>query len=158
MKKSKSASFLPNILSSNLKKIKIRHNNRLKDLFVTTLDDIGFANKQIEKIDDIVKKNKETEQKAWNRQILNNIYKFNGKSNYQALKEYSQHYKIVKKTDLSQIDWDKQLYLNKRQVNQILEGNKISKGVLQSVEIKNRLRDKKVYLHEFVFQTKKISI
>ena len=158
MKKSKSASFLPNILSSNLKKIKIRHNNRLKDLFVTTLDDIGFANKQIEKIDDIVKKNKETEQKAWNRQILNNIYKFNGKSNYQALKEYSQHYKIVKKTDLSQIDWDKQLYLNKRQVNQILEGNKISKGVLQSVEITNRLRDKKVYLHEFVFQTKKISI
>lgn len=158
MKKSKSASFLPNILSSNLKKIKIRHNNRLKNLFVTTLDDIGFANKQIEKIDDIVKKNKETEQKAWNRQILNNIYKFNGKSNYQALKEYSQHYKIVKKTDLSQIDWDKQLYLNKRQVNQILEGNKISKGVLQSVEITNRLRDKKVYLHEFVFQTKKISI
>ena len=158
MKKSKSASFLPNVLSNNLREIKVRHNNRLKNLFVTTLDDIGFANKQIEKIDDIVKKNKETEQKAWNRQILNNIYKFNGKSNYQALKEYSQHYKIVKKTDLSQIDWDKQLYLNKRQVNQILEGNKISKGVLQSVEITNRLRDKKVYLHEFVFQTKKISI
>ncbi len=158
MKKSKSAYILPNIISSNKKKIKLRNNNRLKNLFVTTLDDIGLANKQIEKIDEIVKKNKETEQKAWNRQILNNIYKFSGKSNYQALKEYSKRYKLIKKTDLSQIEWDKQSYLNKRQVNQILEGNKITKGVLQSLEITNRLRDKKVYLHEFVFQTKKISI
>ena len=158
MKKSKSAYILPNIISSNKKKIKLRNNNRLKNLFVTTLDDIGLANKQIEKIDEIVKKNKETEQKAWNRQILNNIYKFSGKSNYQALKEYSKRYKLIKKTDLSQIEWDKQSYLNKRQVNQILEGNKITKGVLQSLEITNRLRDKKVYLHEFVFQTKKIYI
>ena len=112
MKKSKSAYILPNIISSNKKKIKLRNNNRLKNLFVTTLDDIGLANKQIEKIDEIVKKNKETEQKAWNRQILNNIYKFSGKSNYQALKEYSKRYKLIKKTDLSQIEWDKQSYLN----------------------------------------------
>ena len=130
----------------------------MNKLFVTIPDDLGFANKQIEKIDDIMKKDKENEQKAWDKQISNNIYQSYGKSNYQALKEFHQRAKLIKHSDLSQIDWSKQLYVNKRQVNQILTGNKITKRVLQSVDITNKIRDKKINLHEFSFLTKEISL
>ena len=155
MKKSKSYSFLPTIASNNIKRKQIKP---ITKLFVTTSDDLGFANKQIEKIEEIVKKDKENERKAWDKHILNNIYKSSGKSNYQALKEFSHRIKIKKNYDISKIDWAKQLYLNKKQVKQILTGNKISKRILESVEISKRLKDKKIYLHEFIFQTKNISL
>ena len=54
MKKSNSVSFLPSILSSN-RIIKKRKKLNL-GLFMTISDDMGFANKQIEKIDDIFRK------------------------------------------------------------------------------------------------------
>ena len=130
----------------------------MNKLFVTIPDDLGFANKQIEKIDDIMKKDKENEQKAWDKQNSSNIYQSYGKSNYQALKEFHQRAKLIKHTDLSKIDWSKQIYVNKRQVNQILTGNKITKRVLQSVDITNKIRDKKINLHEFSFLTKEISL
>ena len=155
MKKSKSYSFLPTIVSKNIKRKQIKP---ITKLFVTTSDDLGFANKQIEKIEEIVKKDKENERKAWDKHILNNIYKSSGKSNYQALKEFSHRIKIKKNYDISKIDWAKQLYLNKKQVKQILTGNKISKRILESVEISKRLKDKKIYLHDFIFQTKNISL
>ena len=155
MKKSKSYSFLPTIVSNNIKRKQIKP---ITKLFVTTSDDLGFANKQIEKIEEIVKKDKENERKAWDKHILNNIYKSSGKSNYQALKEFSHRIKIKKNYDISKIDWTKQLYLNKKQVKQILTGNKISKIILESVEISKRLKDKKIYLHDFIFQTKNISL
>ena len=155
MKKSKSYSFLPTIVSNNIKRKQIKP---ITKLFVTTSDDLGFANKQIEKIEEIVKKDKENERKAWDKHILNNIYKSSGKSNYQALKEFSHRIKIKKNYDISKIDWAKQLYLNKKQVKQILTGNKISKRILENVEISKRLKDKKIYLHEFIFQTKNISL
>ena len=155
MKKSKSYSFLPTIASNNIKRKQIKP---ITKLFVTTSDDLGFANKQIEKIEEIVKKDKENERKAWDKHILNNIYKSSGKSNYQALKEFSHRIKIKKNYDISKIDWAKQFYLNKKQVKQILTGNKISKRILESVEISKRLKDKKIYLHEFIFQTKNISL
>ena len=116
MKKSKSYSFLPTIVSNNIKRKQIKP---ITKLFVTTSDDLGFANKQIEKIEEIVKKDKENERKAWDKHILNNIYKSSGKSNYQALKEFSHRIKIKKNYDISKIDWAKQLYLNKKQVKQI---------------------------------------
>ena len=155
MKKSKSYSFLPTIVSKNIKRKQIKP---ITKLFVTTSDDLGFANKQIEKIEEIVKKDKENERKAWDKHILNNIYKSSGKSNYQALKEFSHRIKIKKNYDISKIDCAKQLYLNKKQVKQILTGNKISKRILESVEISKRLKDKKIYLHDFIFQTKNISL
>ena len=115
MKKSKSYSFLPTIASNNIKRKQIKP---ITKLFVTTSDDLGFANKQIEKIEEIVKKDKENERKAWDKHILNNIYKSSGKSNYQALKEFSHRIKIKKNYDISKIDWAKQFYLNKKQVKQ----------------------------------------
>ena len=96
---------------------------------MTISDDMGFANKQIEKIEEIVKKDKENEQKPWKKNILNNIYIFNGKNNYQILKELTQRFKIIKNDDISKLDWSKQSYLNNKQINQIKEGNKISKRV-----------------------------
>ena len=88
--------------------------------------------------EEIVKKDKENEQKPWKKNILNNIYISNGKNNYQILKELTQRFKIIKNDDISKLDWSKQSYLNNRQINQIKEGNKISKRVLEKVEIEKK--------------------
>ena len=156
MKKSNSVSFLPSILSSN--RI-IRKRKKLKlGLFMTIPDDMGFANKQIEKIDDIFKKDKENEQKFWEKNLSNNIYNLNGKTNYQILRELTQRFKLVKDNDISKVDFSKQPYLNSRQVNQIMDGNKITKRVLEKAEIERKIKDKKTYLNEFISQTKSVSL
>ena len=156
MKKSNSVSFLPSILSSN--RI-IRKRKKLKlGLFMTIPDDMGFANKQIEKIDDIFKKDKENDQKFWEKNSSNNIYNLNGKTNYQILRELTQRFKLVKDNDISKVDFSKQPYLNSRQVNQIMDGNKITKRVLEKAEIERKIKDKKTYLNEFILQTKSVSL
>ena len=156
MKKSNSVSFLPSILSSN--RI-IRKRKKLKlGLFMTIPDDMGFANKQIEKIDDIFKKDKENDQKFWEKNLSNNIYNLNGKTNYQILRELTQRFKLVKDNDISKVDFSKQPYLNSRQVNQIMDGNKITKRVLEKAEIERKIKDKKTYLNEFISQTKSVSL
>ena len=155
MKKSNSVSFLPSILSNSRQ---IKKPRKLKmGIFMTISDDMRFAENQIEKIDDILKKDKENEQKPWEKHVSNNIYNLNGKTNYQLLRELTQRFKIVK-ADVSKIDWSKQPYLNNRQVNQIIDGNKISKRVLEKAKIEKKIRDKKVYLNEFAAQTKSISL
>ena len=114
MKKSNSVSFLPSIYSKSREiKIKPKFN---RNIFVTISDDLGFANKQIEKIEDIVKKDKENEQKPWEKKVFN-IYKLNGKTNYQILKEFTQRFKIIKNNDMTKLDWSKQNYLSNRQVS-----------------------------------------
>jgi hypothetical protein len=154
MKKSNSVSFLPSIFSKSREiKIKPKFN---RNIFVTISDDLGFANKQIEKIEDIVKKDKENEQKPWEKKVFN-IYKLNGKTNYQILKEFTQRFKIIKNNDIAKLDWSKQNYLSNRQVNQILVGNKISKRVLDKIKINQKVSDKKTYLNEFISETKNIS-
>lgn len=154
MKKSNSVSFLPSIYSKSREiKIKPKFN---RNIFVTISDDLGFANKQIEKIEDIVKKDKENEQKPWEKKVFN-IYKLNGKTNYQILKEFTQRFKIIKNNDMTKLDWSKQNYLSNRQVNQILVGNKISKRVLDKMKINQKVSDKKTYLNEFISETKNIS-
>ena len=154
MKKSNSVSFLPSIFSKSREiKIKPKFN---RNIFVTISDDLGFANKQIEKIEDIVKKDKENEQKPWEKKVFN-IYKLNGKTNYQILKEFTQRFKIIKNKDIAKLDWSKQNYLSNRQVNQILVGNKISKRVLDKMKINQKVSDKKTYLNEFISETKNIS-
>ena len=156
MKKSNSVSFLPSILSSN--RI-IRKRKKLKlGLFMTIPDDMGFANKQIEKIDDIFKKDKENDKKFWQKHLSNNIYNLNGKTNHQILRELTQRFKLVKDNDITKVDFSKQPYLNNRQVNQILDGNKISKRVLEKAEIERKIKDKKTYLNEFISQTKSVSL
>ena len=154
MKKSNSVSFLPSIFSKSREiKIKPKFN---RNIFVTISDDLGFANKQIEKIEDIVKKDKVNEQKPWEKKVFN-IYKLNGKTNYQILKEFTQRFKIIKNNDIAKLDWSKQNYLSNRQVNQILVGNKISKRVLDKMKINQKVSDKKTYLNEFISETKNIS-
>ena len=154
MKKSNSVSFLPSIFSKSREiKIKPKFN---RNIFVTISDDLGFANKQIEKIEDIVKKDKVNEQKPWEKKVFN-IYKLNGKTNYQILKEFTQRFKIIKSNDIAKLDWSKQNYLSNRQVNQILVGNKISKRVLDKMKINQKVSDKKTYLNEFISETKNIS-
>ena len=154
MKKSNSVSFLPSIFSKSREiKIKPKFN---RNIFVTISDDLGFANKQIEKIEDIVKKDKENEQKPWEKKVFN-IYKLNGKTNYQILKEFTQRFKIIKNNDMTKLDWSKQNYLSNRQVNQILVGNKISKRLLDKMKINQKVSDKKTYLNEFISETKNIS-
>ena len=156
MKKSNSVSFLPSILSSN-RIIKKRKKLNL-GLFMTISDDMGFANKQIEKIDDIFKKDKENDKKFWQKNLSNNIYNLNGKTNHQILRELTQRFKLVKDNDITKVDFSKQPYLNNRQVNQILDGNKISKRVLEKAEIERKIKDKKTYLNEFISQTKSVSL
>ena len=156
MKKSNSVSFLPSILSSN-RIIKKRKKLNL-GLFMTISDDMGFANKQIEKIDDIFKKDKENDKKFWQKHLSNNIYNLNGKTNHQILRELTQRFKLVKDNDITKVDFSKQPYLNNRQVNQILDGNKISKRVLEKAEIERKIKDKKIYLNEFISQTKSVSL
>ena len=156
MKKSNSVSFLPSILSSN-RIIKKRKKLNL-GLFMTISDDMGFANKQIEKIDDIFKKDKENDKKFWQKNLSNNIYNLNGKTNHQILRELTQRFKLVKDNDITKVDFSKQPYLNNRQVNQILDGNKISKRVLEKAEIERKIKDKKTYLNEFISQTKRVSL
>ena len=156
MKKSNSVSFLPSILSSN-RIIKKRKKLNL-GLFMTISDDMGFANKQIEKIDDIFKKDKENDKKFWQKHLSNNIYNLNGKTNHQILRELTQRFKLVKDNDITKVDFSKQPYLNNRQVNQILDGNKISKRVLEKAEIEKKIKDKKTYLNEFISQTKSVSL
>ena len=156
MKKSNSVSFLPSIIgSSRLFKKKPKNKS---GLFMTISDDEVFVNKQIEQIDEIVKKDQENEQKQWKRLKLINIYNLNGKTNYQVLRELTQRFKISKKMDISKSDLNNQPYLNNRQVNIVLDGNKISKRVLEKVEIEKKTKDKKTYLNEFIRQTKSVSL
>ena len=156
MKKSNSVSFLPSIVGSS-RLLKKNHKNK-SGLFMTISDDEVFVNKQIEQIDEIVKKDQENEQKQWKRLKLINIYNLNGKTNYQVLRELTQRFKISKKMDISKSDLNNQPYLNNRQVNIVLDGNKISKRVLEKVEIEKKTKDKKTYLNEFIRQTKSVSL
>ena len=156
MKKSNSAFFLPSILSSN--KIK-KQKSKNHTIYITLPDDMGFANKQIEKIEEILKKDKENEQKPWQKELLN-IYKVNGKSNYQILKEFTQKLKQTKKDEKSKVNWSNQRYFNNKQVHQILDGNAISKRILEKINIQKKVRGRKVYLslNKFVTQTKDVTL
>jgi len=155
MKKSSSAIFTP-ISQTNIRLIKNRNKSNNK-LFMTISDDLGFVNKQIEHMDNIYKRDKEYNQKLWKKQITNNIYKLDGKTNYQILKEYTQRFKIRKSINLTKLDLSRQPNLNNKQVNQILDANEISKRVLDKVDIGKKIRDKKIYLNEFRYHTRNIS-
>ena len=111
MKKSNSVIFTP-IIQSNLRLIKRPHRSNNK-IFMTISDDLGFVNKQIEKIDYIFKSDKKYKPKLWQKQLTNNIYKLDGKTNYEILKEYTQKFKRRKDINLTKLDLSKQPNLNK---------------------------------------------
>ena len=113
MKKSNSAFILPNIPS-----IKNNYVNLNKSVFMTITDDMGFAKMQIDKINQSIQKEQENELKPWMKRINNNIYTSNGKSNYQIMKELSKKFKIIRKNkDIKKINWSKQSYYNREQLN-----------------------------------------
>ena len=155
MKKSNSASFLPNILPKNI--LIKKRNKPSNKIFMTISDDLKIASHQIEQIDDILKKDTVDIRKLWQKKLTNNIYKSSGKPNYQILKEFTQRYRINKENNLSKFDWSKQRYLNNKQVSLILDGNKISKRILEKMEINQKIGDKKVNIKAFIFNTRDIA-
>lgn len=152
MKKSNSALILPNIPS------KLNNLHLKKSVFMTITDDIGFAKMQIDKINQSIIKEKENELKPWLKKIDNNIYLFNGKSNYQLMKDLSKKFKIIGNKDIKKINWSKQSYYKKKELNNIFDGYQISKRILNKYEVKRKVKDRGFYMDEFLSQTKNISL
>ena len=147
MKKSNSDFILPNISSLN------------KSVFMTITDDIGFAKMQIDKINQSIVKEGENELKPWLKKINNNIYICNGKTNYQIMKELNKKFKIIKNNkDIKKINWSKQSYYNRKELNNIFDGYNISKKIMNKYEVKRKVKDRGFYLDEFISQTKNISM
>lgn len=153
MKKSNSAFLLPNISS-------IKNNTNLnKSVFMTITDDMGFAKMQIDKINQSLKKERENELKPWQKKIENNIYNSNGKTNYQVMKELSKKFKLIRNNkDIKKINWSKQTYYNRKQLNSIFDGYQISKKIMNKYEIKRKCKDRGFFMNEFITQTKNISM
>ena len=152
MKKSFSAFLFPNIPSTS--------NSRLnKSVFMTITDDIGFTQKQIDKINETIKNQKEKELKPWQKSLNNNIYSCNGKTNYHLIKELNRKFKIIKNDkDIKKINWSKQNYYNKKQLNSIFDGYNISKKVINNFEIKRKCHERSFEMDTFISQTKNISL
>ena len=152
MKKSSSC-ILPNIPP-------IKNNAKLnKSVFMTITDDMGFAKMQIDKMNNSIKKEKEYHLKPWMKKINNNIYNLNGKNNYQVMKELSKKFKILRNNkDIKKINWSKQTYYNKQQLNSIFDGYQISKRILNNYEIKRKAKERGFYMDEFLSQNKNISL
>ena len=152
MKKSNSDFILPNISSLN-------KNSLNKSVFMTITDDIGFAKMQIDKINQSIVKEGENELKPWFKKMNNNIYICNGKTNYQIMKELNKKFKIIKNNkDIKKINWSKQSYYNRKELNNIFNGYNISKKIMNKYEVKRKVKDRGFYLDEFISQTKNISM
>jgi len=152
MKKSNSAFFFPSIPSTS--------NARLnKSVFMTITDDIGFTKMQIDKINESIKNLKEKELKPWQKSIDNNIYSSNGKTNYHLIKELNKKFKIIKNDkDIKKINWSKQNYYNKKQLNNIFDGYNISKRVISNFKAKHICRERSFEMGTFISQTRNISL
>ena len=152
MQKSNSALLLPSI--STTKNINLN-----KSVFMTITDDVGFSKLQIDKINKSLLKEKENELKPWLKKINNNIYISNGKTNYQLKKELNKKFKIIRENkDIKKINWSKQNYYNRKQLNSIFDGYQISKKILNKYEVKRKVKDRGFYMDEFITQTKNISM
>ena len=152
MKKSNSAFFFPSIPSTS-------NTNLNKSVFMTITDDIGFTKMQIDKINESIKNLKEKELKPWQKNINNNIYSCNGKTNYHLIKELNKKFKIIKNDkDIKKINWSNQNYYNKKQLNNIFDGYNISKRVINNFEIKRKCRERSFEMDAFISQTRNISL
>jgi len=152
MQKSNSALLLPSI--STTKNINLN-----KSVFMTITDDVGFSKLQIDKINKSLLKEKENELKPWLKKINNNIYISNGKTNYQLKKELNRKFKIIRENkDIKKINWSKQNYYSRKQLNNIFDGYQISKKILNKYEVKRKVKDRGFYMDEFITQTKNISM
>ena len=152
MQKSNSALLLPSI--STTKNINLN-----KSVFMTITDDVGFSKLQIDKINKSLLKEKENKLKPWLKKINNNIYISNGKTNYQLKKELNKKFKIIRENkDIKKINWSKQNYYNRKQLNSIFDGYQISKKILNKYEVKRKVKDRGFYMDEFITQTKNISM
>ena len=131
--KSNSVYYLPNI---QRRKANATLN---KSASMTITDDLGFVKMQIDKINHSISREKEKVLKPWFRKLNNNIYVSNGKTNHQIMRELSKKYKSIRlNKDTNKINWSKQFYFNKRQMNNIVDGLKISKKIKHKSELKKK--------------------
>ena len=152
MKKSNSAIFFPSIPSTSNASLN-------RSVFMTITDDVGFTKMQIDKINESIKNLKEKELKPWQKSINNNIYSCNGKTNYHLIKELNKKFKIIKNDkDIKSINWSKQNYYNKKQLNNIFDGYNISKRVINNFEVKKKCRERSFEMDAFISQTRNISL
>ena len=151
--KSNSVYYLPNI---QRRKANATLN---KSASMTITDDLGFVKMQIDKINHSISREKEKVLKPWFRKLNNNIYVSNGKTNHQIMRELSKKYKSIRlNKDTNKINWSKQFYFNKRQMNNIVDGLKISKKIKHKSELKKKVKEKGFFAKDFLSQTKDVSI
>ena len=151
--KSNSVYYLPNI---QRRKANATLN---KSASMTITDDLGFVKMQIDKINHSISREKEKVLKPWFRKLNNNIYISNGKTNHQIMRELSKKYKSIRlNKDTNKINWSKQFYFNKRQMNNIVDGLKISKKIKHKSELKKKVKEKGFFAKDFLSQTKDVSI
>ena len=143
----------------NLSKIKSSSsiNSVERDFFLTSTDDIGFAQNQISQIDHNISTRKEHKMKLWERPSNNNIYLTSGRSNHSLLKEMQSKF-LTEPKNLTNLNWKKQSYYLQTDVNSILDTVEISKLVKTKYEIKNKYKVRDTGLKSFIQNRKTMYI
>ena len=129
---------LPKLNFSKIKSLNTS-NSVERDLFLTSTDDLGFAQNQVSQIDHNISIRKEHNMKLWDRPYNNNIYCTSGRSNYSVLKELQSKF-LLEPKNLCKLNWKKQNYYLKTDINSILESAEISKLVKTKVGLKNKYK------------------
>ena len=129
---------LPKLNFSKIKSLNTS-NSVERDLFLTSADDLGFAQNQVSQIDHNISIRKEHNMKLWDRPYNNNIYCTSGRSNYSVLKELQSKF-LLEPKNLCKLNWKKQNYYLKTDINSILESAEISKLVKTKVGLKNKYK------------------
>ena len=129
---------LPKLNFSKIKSLNTS-NSVERDLFLTSADDLGFAQNQVSQIDHNISIRKEHNMKLWDRPYNNNIYCTSGRSNYSVLKELQSKF-LLEPKNLCKVNWKKQNYYLKTDINSILESAEISKLVKTKVGLKNKYK------------------
>ena len=140
---------LPKLNMSKIKSLNTS-NSVERDLFLTSTDDIGFAQNQVSQIDRNISIRKEHNMKLWDRPCNNtNIYSTSGRSNYSLLKELQSKF-LLEPNNLLNLNWKKQNYYLQTDVNSILESAEISKLVKTKYELKNKYKIRNNGLKSFI--------
>ena len=130
-----------------LPKLKIKLNSSTnKDFYLTDSDDIGFARKQLNSIDNRIQAKREFNLKPWERSINNNIYATLDDKNKLLIREKRQK---IKKNNWS-FNWNNQNYYTRTEVNNIKLGEEIKRQTKIKYEIKYKYMEPNLTLSNFV--------
>ncbi len=154
-KKSNPIFLLPNIAIAKISP-KI-HRNRSAIMALT--DDINFAKMQINKITHSISREKENKLKPWSKRTNNNIYISNGKTNSQIMRELSKKFQKIRiNKDIKKINWENQIYYDKKQLNNIFDGYQISKKIKNEYDLKRKIQKTGFIMNNILSETKNISM